>query len=199
MKTIDAIESTEELDAALAVVGDFDAAVAVANANLDQAIAAVRTEHEVHFKQALESGEAVPIVELRENLVGLIGRYCDKHRKTLLQGDKKSVDLNHGVIGWRKKRDAVVDLVVTEDDKAKGLLAKAYSLLVAAAAVLKLVLGKLPISNFLKVEVKWDKPQILKAFKEKKVTALALSKQGLEVQLGADEFYCEPKSEKRTA
>lgn len=195
---IEMIESTEELDAALAVLGELDALVAVANANLDQAIAAVRTEHEANFQATLDSGEQLPISELRENLVGCIERYCEKHRKRLLTGDKKSLDLSHGVIGWRKKRDAVVDLVQSEEEKGKGLLAKAHKLMLAALAAIKLMLGKVTVASCMKVDLKWDRAQLLKAFNDKQITKAALAKQGLKVERGEDEFYCEAKSEKRT-
>lgn len=193
------ITSSEELDSALAVLGDLKNAETKANAELDQALTKVRDEHAGKFKVELLSGELVPIEDVQKQLVTQIETYCNKHRKKLLTGEKKSVDLNHGVIGWRKAKDAVIDLPMTDDDKAKGLLHKCLSVMLAYLGTLTLKLGKLPISSLVSVKVTWCKGDILKAFDAKQVTAAALAKQGLEVTRGRDEFYCEPKSEKRAS
>lgn len=197
MKTLDVIESVEQLDAALAVVGDLDAAKACANANLDQALAAVRDEHNRNFMCELDSGELIPIDEVRGQLVGQIEKYATKHRKELLTGDKKSVELNHGTIGWRKQKDKVEDIDLPEEEQAKGLLARCLKAVANVATTLTLKLGKVLLTDLVQVKVTWSKPDVLKAFNEGKLTAAQLKKQGLEVVRGEDQFHCEPKSEKR--
>jgi hypothetical protein len=194
---VELIQSTEELDAALAELGELDAATARANAELDQALAEVRTEHDQLFKVKMKSGDLVPIVEVRQVLVQKIERYCDKNRKLLLPDDKKSVELNHGVVGYRKQRDKVEDLPQDDEDKAKGLLSKCLKAVVDAATMVTVKLGKCLVSDLVTVYVAWNKPYVLKAFNEGRLTAAQLKKQGLEVVRGADNFFCEPKSEKR--
>lgn len=197
------IESREHLDNALALMGDFDALVVTANADLDQALAAVRDQYAPRFtlpigeRDAAGNPTAVPIIELREIVAGMIERYCEKERKQLLTEDKKSLKLSHGIIGWRKGKDVVADLVQDEADKAKGLLQRCLTAVLAAVAGLTLKLGKLPIASCVNVTVTWKKAAVLSAFNDKHVTAAALKKQGLVVQRGTDEFYCDPKSEKR--
>lgn len=192
------IDSPEMLDNALAVLGDLDATVNAAGAELDQALARVRDEFSPRFFM-LVNGQEVPIKELRENLVMLIQRYCVKHRKELLPGDKKSAQLSHGTIGFRKAKDKVEDLPQEDELKDKGLLARCLKAVASVADTLTLKLGKVLLTSLVKVAVTWNKSEILKAFNEGKVTASQLEKQGLEVIRGEDEFYCEPKSEKRAA
>lgn len=199
MKTINSIESDEELDMALAVLGDLDAEVLRAEADLDQALAETRRGFEDRFKVKLESDEMVTYAEVRSKLVDLVQEYCEINRRELLVGDKKSVDLVHGVIGWRKSRDAVAELELDEKAKKAGLLTKCYEQVVSLVATLAAKLGKLPISNFITVKVTWNKSKVLEAVNDGKVTAAQLAKQGLEVQRGIDQFYCEPRSQKRPA
>lgn len=193
-----AITSEQELDAALAVLGDLDATVAKANADLDQALSLVRDQYANRFTQKMpESGDMVPIAELREQLVGHIKHYCEKHRKQLLVEDKKSVELNHGKVGWRKQPDSIELLKLDEETKGKTLLAKCKQALLSALGLLTLKLGKLAFAEYVNVKVEYRKDHVLKALDDKQVTTAALLKQGIVVHRGSDEFYCEPKSEKR--
>lgn len=190
------IDSPELLDNALAVLGELDATVNAAGAELDQALARVRDEFSPRFFMPV-NGKEVPIKEIRENLVVVIQRYCDKHRKGLLQGDKKSAEFNHGVIGWRKQPDKVEDLPIDEDEKAKGLLAKCLKALLEVATKLTLKVGKCVLAELVAVKVTWSKPDVLRAYNGGNVTDKQLEKHGLQVVRGEDKFYCEPKSEKR--
>ncbi len=202
------IESDEQLDNALATKGELQGIVITANADLDQALQAVRDTFAPRFtlpvgeKDSQGKHAPVNISEINENLDGLIERYCSKNKRRLLKGDAKSVKLLHGVIGWKKKRDALATLLLNEEEakalKEKGLLAKCLTLLQAACKALTLLLGKSPISSFVAVSVAWDKSALLDAYKQKLLTKAQLVKQGLEPVLGEDEFYCEYKSEKRT-
>lgn len=199
------IESREHLDNALAVLGELDALTLTADADQDQALAATRDLFAHRYTLPIgEPGEAgkptaVPISEVRENLVGQIERWCEKNRKQLLVDDNKSLQLSHGVIGWRKAKDVVEELEQDEETKAKGLLQRCVTAVLNAAAALTMKLGKTPIASCLNITVSWKKAAVLGAFNDKHVTAAQLKKHGLQVVRGTDEFYCTPKSEKRAA
>lgn len=197
MKTAlpEVITSTEELDQALAVLGDLNAQEQCITAELDQKLAAVRDQYSAAYTVELMSGP-VPMAEVKENLVNAIERYCDDHRSELLTGDKKSVELVHGVIGWRKKPDRVVELELTEEEEAKGILQYCRTLALKALEGAKKIF-KCALLDVVRVKTEWNKSEILKRVNDRAITPAQLTKAGLSIERGDDHFYCEPKSEKR--
>lgn len=192
------VNSRDELDQALAALAELNAKETKINATLNHKLAEVRESYKDKFKVPVDGGEA-ELQDVRSTIVSAITTYCEEHRDQLLVDGKKSIELTHGKIGWRKGKDEVAELPQTEAEAAKGVLVYVLGVCQTALHGLKKIFTKLPLLDVIRIDIKWDKQQLLKRFDDKQITDSQLTKAGLSITRGVDKFYCEPKTEAVTS
>lgn len=201
VSTVREIESVEDLDAALAALGEMDAQEATANADLDLELTKVRESFEPRYLVTFDEAENQPLAVVRTDLTAAVERFCNAHRKELLTGKTKSVKLTHGTIGWDKVRDSVKVIEQPQSDgdqdvkKRTGILDYALGLAQKALSGVKRLFTRFPLLDVIRLEVHWDKVQILTLFKKKQITEKQLEKAGLAVVIGQEKFYATPKAD----
>lgn len=202
VSTVREIESVEDLDAALAALGEMEAQEAKANADLDLALTKVRESFQDRYLVTLDDEENAPLVTVRGHLKASVERYCETHRKQLLTGDKKSVNLKHGTIGWTKEKDSVelIEQLPAEGGeeqpkKTNVVLDFAHGIAVKALNGIKKLFTRFPLLDVISVKIYWDKSQVLKKVNDKQITDKQLEAAGLKVVRGADKFYARPKAD----
>lgn len=200
MQPVFPITTVEELDLAIAAVGKLNGEETRITAELDRELQVVRDGYKNKYLVPSEQG-TVPLSEARKAMLEEITAYCEEHREELLSGEKKSLELTHGTIGWTKQPDSI-QIKTPKAKKGKdgeqieqGLLAKLLALATTAITVAGSMLGKATAISLVRVKVDWDKPSIMKAYVAKQLPKTVMTKEGITVKAGQDQFYCDPKVE----
>ena len=81
-----------EVDALVAEVAEIDRQLSVADANLKERLAELRDEIKEYV---------APLKQQRSDAVKQITKYAKAHRGEIESGDRKSLELDSGTIGWR--------------------------------------------------------------------------------------------------
>lgn len=160
-------------------------------AECDRELGLVREKFANQFTIVVD-GQQVAIKDRCEQLETAVEDFATEHRETILEAGKKSVDINHGRIGWRNGQRK---LVACGTPKAFG---ETLDLLVAALRrTLKrfTLLFAIGDAQFFNVQLTMNKEAMLIAFERDEISAAELKKVGLAVEEAGEKFYLTVKAQ----
>lgn len=186
--TLAPLSSRDELDRALLDLAQLAAVEASLEADCAVECARIKDRFQALMVVRDAAGQA-SFADRRAELEGLIIDYCAEHRAELLPAGRKSLELTHGVVGWRLGKASVrveggpawsklVDGLVAAVRKALGKLAG----LVATAKA----------DEFFTVAVNPDKRAILAAYDAGTLKPRRCAQLGLQILPAEERFYIEP-------
>lgn len=143
-----ALGSWEAVDQALLEIGEIDVSLASIEGVLNTAI---------QVAKEAAAAEAGPAMEKRKALVRDIQSYCEARRVDF--GNRKSRELNHGLVGWRESSSLKV--LDTEATIRRIQEAGRKELLIVKVSVNKEAMGPLPTPDLDALGVK---RQVVDAF-----------------------------------
>lgn len=181
-----AVRSREDLGVALTELAWLYSRQQTVEAALNAKIRLARAGAEEEL--ALTIGEeSVPFKARQQALACAIEKYAEKHKTDLLPDDSKTADFLHGQLSWKVRPARIA---YAEGEKAETVtdkLAESTSWLDKCLTLLgRLKIGKLPLSQFLRVKAEPNLPAINAAWKEKQCTPEELGQYGLELVPEAD-------------
>lgn len=186
------IESIESLELALAELCRIDALEKHLAARVDDAIARERQAGAELMVVDVGEKEALAIAEWRSQLEAAIEKYAKRNKDELLEEGKKSREFNHATLKWTKQKPSLKPL---GDFTAAGNpkpLDKVITFLREALGRCADLVGAFA-ARFLDVKVAYRKTELLKAMRDKELTAAELRKIGYELDEGEDAFSIELK------
>lgn len=161
------VRTLEDVERLMATVAAADAAARKITAQMDAEITRIRER----YAAALDAEKAA-----REAAEAQIASWAELHKADF--GDRRSMALTHGTLGWRLGNPAV------------KLRAR-----VRAEQALEMVKARLP--EFVRTAEELDKAALLNAYAGKAVTDADLEACGLRIAQ-TERFYVEPKTEEVT-
>ena len=184
------IRNVDELDTALAELGRLESLRASLQAECDNKVATVTASFQDRMVVVVNDAQQ-PIAARVGELTRQITEYCEAHKAELLgDGDKKSVDLTHGTIGWKAKAKSIVAI------EGKATLwekcVTAAKALISAVLVRGKAVGSVPMESVMRVKIEFDKVSTMKLLDTAKISPLELRKIGFELSGGDDQFYVKP-------
>ena len=189
------IQSRDQADEALRELGEMDRIEAAAVARCNQAIEPIRLECEGRLYREVD-GVSVKFADRRVALQQDLEAFAVSNRKTLFD-EKKSIDLNHGTIGFRLSKPSIEVVEADEEGQASvwnGVKERIVKALIKALCALRLGVGKVSAA-LINVSVAPNKTAALARLKAQEVTEAQLEKIGLRYVPAEDRFFCEPKAE----
>ena len=149
-------------------------------------------------KQLEVDGQAMTFAARRAALETAAAKWCHKHRRTILEGDTKSRELTHCVVGWSSSPLGVgyaegcdaktaakkLDKLVDAKSGLRGFLSRALA---------KFQVGSAGVAELVSIKVSISVSQALAALKAGKVTSKDLKKLDLVEVPPADHFFLKPK------
>lgn len=194
------IESLEQLDGAMRELAQLDGMEATCKAELDKQI---KTLNEAHAARLVTDigGKAVKFADRRSILSDAIERYATAHRAELLPAKKKSRELNHGEIGWKKSRDMVIPIAAPATTEAvpkpKSILDTWVEKLLEQ---LHWVLGEWEplkgLTAYVRIKVETDEAGLITAYRDRKVSDAQMTALGYRFETGEEKFWCKPAAPK---
>lgn len=183
------IETLQQADEALREMAELDARKEGITAQCDAEINEVKARYAEQLVVKVGRSK-MPLADRYEQLGTELQEFGSNHPELVMEGDKKSVKLNHGSLGFKS---APAKLVALEDEKTllKSLAAKVMPALLKALDLVKLLTG-FDSSKILSIDVKLDKAGLLKAWKDNVLPDERLAKIGLKVEQSGDEFWSKP-------
>lgn len=192
------IESIDSLNLALAELCRIDCFEKRMSARIDEAAARIREEGADSMTVAVGDEEELPLAKWRGQLEAAIEKYAVKHRDELLEEGKKSREFNHATLGWRKQKPSlkpIGDFTTVGNPKHLDMIVAVLRTALAACSDL---VGAIA-ARFIDVKVSYRKMELLKAVKDKDLTAAELRKAGFELDDEGESFFIETKGDEVTA
>lgn len=184
--------SLEAADQALEELGRLNAREAAIQAECDREIARVREHHSARMHIQVDRVETT-IADRRQLLLNAVEKFAAENRESILEGESKSRELNHGTIGWRA---APRKIEPVEGGAASGNPKIIDALMIYLRGLLsgfKLLASK--VVGAIKVQVSFDKRALLKLALDKDVSAAELRKAGFFLAGGEDALYVNVKTQ----
>lgn len=184
------IDSREDLEAALRELAQLDALENAANQELG--LAAIKLKREMEKRLTISRcGLSTTIADWRVEVKRAAELYCTVNKPALLEGDAKSAQLNHGVVGWRKSPDTIEPVDPALPKGNPTWLKKLKDAIVKALRTFKFFV-QVPVLQVYKVEPAVD-VAALKGLLQKGLVKPAEGRSiGFELKEGADKFFITP-------
>lgn len=189
------ISNLEELNAAIAEVGEIEALEATIKAEADGKIATIKAEAQSRLIVSVD-GEQIPTRDRAAALFKAAESYATRNRQQILEAEK-SRRLTAGTFGFRKQKDKLEPLgKKTEKHWLSVILDAVIDGVVAVINRYAAGGGSLKTADLVTIDIKWDKAGILSAIAEKRIKANDLKPFGLRFVEGEDEFFLKPDEAK---
>lgn len=187
-------DSIEAADLALSEIGRLDALEAKLKAECDRELNAVRAKWAGKMIVGVV-GRDLQIVDRRAELSAAIEEWAEENKAELL-GDrsKKSLDLNHGTIGWRSSAEKLVPLEGAPVTGNEMILEGIRRCLRKAAEAFRLF--KVGCLQFITFDVHFDKKALLAARQKEQISEKELTTVGFEIAPNEDRFFCKANAAK---
>jgi len=191
------INSDADLNRALGEIGYLEAVEAERQAELKAEIARISEEAQAKCVVAMPRGKKqLPISEYLQTLRETAAEYCESKRGQLLEGDKKSREFTHGVIGWKDEK-AKIDFC---DGYSTSKVEKLLDTL-APGGILKKIrklldsiffVGTRPVALVAEPKLSLSKTNVKKAYEADKLKDDHLEAIGLKYVEATEKFYLKP-------
>lgn len=190
-----ACESPEAADSLLKEISDLDALEAKIGAECEAKCNAIRADYNAKLYLQID-GEEVSIADRRSALVSALEAFATANRLALLDtSGKKSVDLNHGTIGWRQQPGRLEPVDGLPNAGNPKILDKIHEALCATLKGLHMLGLGLGLASFIKCQISWNRKALLDGLENKQFSKADLKRIGFVAIEGDDKFYASPKKQ----
>jgi len=188
-----AIRSLEAADDILRQLGELDAIQARVSADCDARCRSIRADFNGRLFVDV-AGERMAIADQRQKLQTELETFCATHRDELLaDSGKKSVELNHGTIGWRSTPRGLAPIEGGDAAGNATILDAIVAHLARALEKFELFRKAIGTLRFFTLQVKFDRKALLAAADKNELSAAELKKCGFVVIDGVDQFFAKPR------
>ena len=182
-----AIASLEAADQVLAELGQLEAKQKELTAEYKAAEIKLKKEFEPRHK-ITRSGVEMTIADRMKQLRQALTEWANANRDRVLDDKKKSRDLNHGTLGWKKTVRKLMPVAGGSESGNAGILEAIVGFLNKALESYSLF--KAGCLRFVKVQVHFDREALFAAHQKNELSDEELKTAGFDVTGGdADEFY----------
>lgn len=189
-----AIDSLEAADEILLALVELRVQHRQLQALCDDEVAGITGKYARQMVVVVE-GQIIPFADRETTLVAALTEFAHVHQAEILDGSKKSRELNHGILKWASTREKLVPVdeggsVAGNSKVLDGFFA---FLIVCLGKAAKLGCKAAELAGFIRPQVAFDKVALLTAVKQKKITPATLKKAGFQIAPKEDRFEFELK------
>lgn len=185
------VTTESELDAALAEMGVLNQLQHGLQAECNVEIESVKKRFQEMSFAILADGSRMPIPERLNQLETAITAFCAEKKAELIPDPKKKKSklFTHGTIGWRAGKATIQDIPEAEAVRTGIVMKLINAVINCLAKITAAGIRGLTADRVFSVEIKLNRPAILKLVDDAQITPKQLEKLGVKYVEGEDKLW----------